>query len=359
MKIINHGNQYEIYPDDLRTYDQLPAATYRVSFNPMSGFSLIKIVDFETIESKIYGDHEQKIDKVLNSYERFDRSMGVILSGDKGMGKSLFVQLLAYNAIQRDIPVIMVSEGYGGLTHFIESIDQEVLVIFDEFEKMFSATDDKEGQNSLLGLFDGTSQRKRLYAITVNELHRVSSYMLSRPGRFHYHLTFSYPTADEIRVYLTDKLEPAYYGQIDQVIAFAHRVKLNYDSLRAIAFELNIGSPFAEIITDLNIATREEEYYDILLTFDNNLQIEVRREALKMFAETIEFDGYTKEYDYFETSFKPSDILSVGDSMVIDGNNANVNLGNDAENHSLKDRTLVNIEMRLSSERAKNYVFNV
>ena len=54
MKVINSGNRYEIYNDDLKTYDKLPSKTYKVTFNPMSGYSLIKVDDFEHQPGRIF-----------------------------------------------------------------------------------------------------------------------------------------------------------------------------------------------------------------------------------------------------------------------------------------------------------------
>ena len=64
MRVIGYGSNFEIYGNDLQTYDKLPAGTYAVKFNPMSGFSLKKVDDFKQLEEKVYGNHAEKIDKV-------------------------------------------------------------------------------------------------------------------------------------------------------------------------------------------------------------------------------------------------------------------------------------------------------
>lgn len=33
MKVIGHRSNYEIYEDDLKTFDKLPTGTYKVRFN--------------------------------------------------------------------------------------------------------------------------------------------------------------------------------------------------------------------------------------------------------------------------------------------------------------------------------------
>ena len=85
MKVIGFGITYQIQGDDLQTYDQLPAATYKINFSPMSGFSMEKTSNFKQKEGKIYGDVPSKVEKTLKSFKMTNRSIGVLLSGDKGM----------------------------------------------------------------------------------------------------------------------------------------------------------------------------------------------------------------------------------------------------------------------------------
>jgi hypothetical protein len=355
MKIISHSDQYQIYSDDLKTFDKLPAATYKVEFDPMSGFSLVKIDNFETVEEKIYGNHEEKIAKVLTSYERFNRSMGVILSGDKGMGKSLFVQLLAKQAVDKGMPVIMVTKAYKGIADFIERIDQECLVIFDEFEKIFTINGENgESQNALLGLFDGTSQKKRMYAITVNKLYQVSEFIVSRTGRFHYHLRFDYPTPDEIVVYLRDKLEEEYYQQINHVTAFASRIKLNYDSLRAIAFELNQGYSFGSAIADLNILTLDDQRYNVSVTFSNGKTSTVRNQNMNLFEDAVQVDGYIDNDQWYELTFNSANIETRMGEMFVAGQHVKVEFGNQQEMKE-KGITVSSIMMTQHKDAGVNY----
>ena len=99
MKAIKIGNRVEIYNDTVRTFDALPPKTYMVRFAKMSGFYLEEYTDIAVNEAKVYGGQPEKACKVIASYQRFDRNLGVILSGDKGMGKSLFARLLAVRAV--------------------------------------------------------------------------------------------------------------------------------------------------------------------------------------------------------------------------------------------------------------------
>lgn len=334
MNVIEFGNTFQIYEDDLKTYKSLPVRTYRVAFNKMMGFSLQGKDDFLNKEEKIYGNHEQKVDKVFNAYKNFDRSLGVILSGDKGIGKSLFTQLLSQKSLEKGLPVIIVDTAYPGIANFIDSIKQEALIMFDEFEKVFSNNDGEEHQDKLLGLFDGTSQVKRLYTITVNELNKVNSYMINRPGRFHYHLRFDYPDAEEVKTYMGDKLSVG-TEFIKDVVAFSQKIKLNYDCLRAIVFELNMGATFSEAIKDLNITRSSGERYKysftlldkegkVYATLENEKRLDLFSGAIK-FSEWFSPKGQTDE-DLLELSFNPSDINVVSGAMHVSGEDIEVSV---------------------------------
>ena len=231
MKAIKMGTKVEIYSDMVKTYDALPAKAYVVRFGKMDGFYLEEYVQIEVKEDKIYGHHLEKVNKVLQTYEKFDRNLGVILSGHKGIGKSLFAKLLSVEAIKKDIPMIVVDRYIPGIATYIEAIDQEILVLFDEFDKTFGEINALEGemepQASLLSLFDGISQGKKLFVITCNDIRKLNDYIINRPGRFHYHFRFECPSAEEIQIYLTDKLDKQYYGEIKYIIEFSRKVDLN------------------------------------------------------------------------------------------------------------------------------------
>lgn len=272
MKIINTGNNYDIYDDSVKTFDSLPVQPYVVKFSEKRGFWLEKFSDIE-IKEKVYGVHQSKVDKVMNSFKQFERNLGVILSGEKGIGKSLFAKMLSKKCIEEGYPLIIVTQYYQGIAAYLDSIEQEAMVLFDEFDKTFGEVKPEDGnstpQTELLTLFDGISQGKKLFVISCNRLRNISDFLVNRPGRFHYHFRFDYPDVNEIKEYLTDKLEEQYRGEIDKVIPFSKKVPLNYDCLRAIAFELSSGIPFDEAIKDLNIVNMNEECYSLRLVYED------------------------------------------------------------------------------------------
>lgn len=286
MKVVNTGSNYQIYNDDLKTYSRLPAQTYKIEFSKMAGFSLNQVSDIKITDSKIYGVHAEKVKKILNSFDSVNRNLGVILSGDKGIGKSLFAKLLSKEGMNRNIPVIIVDNYIPGIVNFIESIEQEAILLFDEFDKTFTDTSVDEGptpQTHMLSLFDGVSSGKKLFVITCNNHRKLNEYLINRPGRFHYHIRFKYPDADEIREYLKDNLAKEYWYNIEDVVMFSSKVDLNYDCLRAIVFELNTGISFKDAIQDLNIVVDGGTDYNIFVYFSNGVVGNSRNVELDLF----------------------------------------------------------------------------
>lgn len=256
MNIVSTGTRYMIYGEDLKTYKELPPYTYTVSFNKMTGFSLIKSEDME-IKEKVYGSYQKKANKIINTFNHLNRNMGVILSGPKGVGKTMFSRILTVKAREKNLPLLLVDTPYPGLSDFISTIKQECIVLFDEFEKNFYAKnseDNSSPQTSLLSLFDGLDNGKKLFIITCNDVYRLNQYFINRPGRFHYHFSFTNPTPEEVKEYMKDKLDKDIATKyLNEIVGLAELGNFTYDILRAIAFELNQGYPLSETLEDLNI----------------------------------------------------------------------------------------------------------
>lgn len=333
MVAINIGNTYKIYDDSVKTYEKLPAKTYVVRFNKMTGFDLEEYFDIRTNEEKVYGVQAEKVSKVLRAFHQFSRNLGVILSGDKGIGKSLFAKMLSAEAVTKGYPVIVVDTYFPGIASYIESIDQEVVVLFDEFDKTFggvkTADGETDAQTNLLTLFDGMSQGKKLFVVTCNDLRKISSYLVNRPGRFHYHFRFDYPSAEEIRDYLRDKLEKSYFREIEKVVMFSKKVDLNYDCLRAIAFELNSGDSFENVIKDLNIINMDTSRYNISLYFDNGEILTAKDESIDLFDKNSSSSVYMYDsrgnnildidFDHSDCTYDPNKGI-----FMVDGRNIRI-----------------------------------
>jgi hypothetical protein len=200
-----------------------------------------------------------------------------------------------------------------GIADFIASIEQEVIVLFDEFEKTFADQDNCKPQEELLSLFDGVDNGKKLFIITCNEVHKLNSYLINRPGRFHYHFTLGNPNPDEIKEYMTDKLKPEYHGIIKKLISFSMNVDLTYDILRAIAFEINCGYSFEETLMDLNISKEGTPKYNIVVHFEDGHIRTVHSERVNTYSTDRRYFWFNGKSgnsgDSMRLSFNPSDIV--------------------------------------------------
>lgn len=293
MNIIKNDGKYMVYGDSMEVFDTLPIGSYYVNFSKTQGFFLTETPAISIGEDKVYGDTEAKVEKILTRFEARDRSLGVILSGEKGTGKSLFTRVLTQRAMTKGMATIIVNNYIPGIASFIESIEQEVLVLFDEFDKTVGGRgDDAEArQTEFLTLFDGIVQGKRLYTIVCNNIYRLSEYLINRPGRFHYHLIFKNLSEEAIREYMLDKLEidpKKADAEIGKIIAFSNIMHLTYDHLRAIAEELNFGSTFEEALDILNISNTDMRSVSVLtkLVFDDGTVLEGRHDRLDISGDT-------------------------------------------------------------------------
>ena len=313
MNVVHSGNQFQIYGDALKTYEKLPLGTYEVNFHKMMGFFLTSHSELVVNEEKIYGSTPSKVEKVLRGFQAVDRNFGVILSGRKGIGKSLFARQLAIRAKDYGLPLILVPTYYPGIADFISSIEQEVIVLFDEFEKTFASQENSNPQEEMLPLFDGIDNGKKLFIITCNELHKLNSYLLNRPGRFHYHFVLGNPNPDEIKEYMTDKLKPEYHHLIKKLIGFSLNVDLTYDVLRAIAFELNMGYSFEETLMDLNISKEGTPKFNIRVEFSDGSYRTVNGQRINTYSNERECVWFNDKSghsgDSIRLDFTPSDIV--------------------------------------------------
>lgn len=269
MQIIKTEGKYRVYGENIEVYDQFEPDFYQFMVDDNGPF-VVKTTRPE-INGKVYGSDQNKITKCMNTYKAFNRSLGIMLVGNKGNGKTLFAKQMCINMINAGYPVINVNFYHPSLPTFMTQISQECVFLFDEFEKMF-VHDEKRGseQNEMLSTFDGINMTKKMFIITCNNVSNLSQYIYNRPGRFHYSFSFSEPKYDDITEYMHDNINvEKCIESIDKITLFAYVNALNYDCLRSLVFELNNGYSLIDTFDDLNIGYNEDRQGSLNLMFTN------------------------------------------------------------------------------------------
>ena len=233
-----------ISDDAVDIRDNLPAGFYKLEAAPMRGFYLDK-ADYNTVHGKIYGKSDVIASHVADAYEKSDRSLGVLFSGGKGLGKSLTTRLIIEKLMSRH-PVIIINKYIDGMFDFLEPI-KNVVYLFDEFEKTMRGNVNEQSSNNnattkqdqILTFLDGTaSGTHNLFLFTVNEKRELNDNLLSRPGRIRYHYQFESCDAETIRNYCKDNLKrPELESEIVDTLTATRYVSL--DIVRALVDEVN------------------------------------------------------------------------------------------------------------------------
>lgn len=262
-RFIKNGNQFMVASEEsMDVRDMLPAGNYTVKEMPMGGPLYLEQIDNFTQLTKVYGDCLKNTDRVIRTFLSRPAATGIMLTGEKGSGKTLLTKNIAIELAKQGIPTIVINAPWHGdkFNSFIQTITQPCAILFDEFEKTY----DRDEQEAILTLLDGVFPSKKLFMLTTNDKYRVDYHMRNRPGRIFYMLDFKGLDANFISEYCQDNLENK--NHIDKIV--------------------NISSLFAEFNFDMLKALVEEM----------NRYNETPQEALKMLNAKPEFDGGSK-YD--------------------------------------------------------------
>jgi hypothetical protein len=261
------GNVVRVQPSEaLLVLKELPVDTYTIKKDEMTNTLYLQSAPHMEIPSKIYGTPNTRVDRVCKTFFDRDKSTGILLSGDKGSGKTLLTKMLSHKLRQSGISTIIVNEPFCGpiFNDLISNISSPAMVLFDEFEKVY----DEEEQAALLTLLDGTIETKKLFVLTTNK-RQINEYLTNRPGRIYYSFSYGGISEEFIREYADDVLKNK--GHIESLVSVSSVFStFTFDMLSAIVEEMNrFDESAADAIVDLNMSMANESVsYDIEIFVD-------------------------------------------------------------------------------------------
>ena len=205
---------------------------------------LNKIYDKFEFVGKVYNVCPKKLNQRIKTVWESDkfrddnRSLGVILNGLKGSGKTWTAKQIAN---EMDMPVLIIDNSFdGAILNFIRSLNFSCTILVDEAEKIFKLGEDDD---VLLRIIDnaGSNLSRHLFILTTNTLD-VNPNLLGRTGRIRYLVNFRNLPEEIVKEYIDDNLDPTLGQEIkDQIIEKINLLEYNsIDLLRSIIEEVNI-----------------------------------------------------------------------------------------------------------------------
>lgn len=259
-------------PTDNNYLDQLQPGVYefKVVETPMSReYGFQPLPDLSIPENII--NQDDQLNKVISTYTRLGKQMGVLFSGISGSGKTVLAKRIAMECVDKGkMPVIIItSETVGDLPLVLSIIKQPCVFFLDEFEKMFEKARD---QNFLLTILDGINQYNHLFLMTCNESDNINGYMLRRPSRIRYHFKF-----DRVPTAIVDEIINRNY--VPAVDSFVDTLRIICDNIRSLSYDLLFeiireGNLYPNVnpmeftkdlsIPSLSVGFREHDYFAVI-----------------------------------------------------------------------------------------------
>lgn len=248
---LKNGRNLRQVDGSVQLIKDLPSKIYTVQVDPRSEeLYLEEYADSFHFDFKVYGMESQLMDHIMKTFENTTGNLGVLFNGVKGTGKTITAKLIAN---RMNMPVILITNAYDGLSDFISKICCPCILFFDEFEKVFKKDYNDTG---ILSIMDGVfnSPYRRIFLLTTNNFY-VNENLIGRPSRIRYKKTFGNLQPEVVQEYLDDNLKNKKYT--NEIIEFIDSLAIStIDILKAIVDELNIhDTPIATFKNFFNVET--------------------------------------------------------------------------------------------------------
>ena len=243
--------------DELTIDQHLDYGTYLLQEDPRTHELFLQRTTDIKITGKLYGDTMKRAQRIINTYIDRNKNTGSIFLGKKGSGKSLIMKVISEEAGKIGIPTIIVNSAHAGeaMNIFFSNMGQQkVVVMFDEFDKVYDCND----QEQILTLLDGTVRSNALFLFTGN-YGEIDEHMLNRPGRIFYKFQYNGIDSAFAREYCHDNLKNNSHQ--DDVVRFIECSQgITFDMLQALVEEMNrYGESVESALQFMNIDPYAEE----------------------------------------------------------------------------------------------------
>lgn len=263
FKFLQRGNDFVVSKGLPKEHEILPPGTYSVKFmqtSPFDGEYYLTVASDNIAPGKLYGDIDARAKHIIKAFlARPGMTTGTLLTGEKGTGKSLLAKRISeLLRTQHKVPTILMNEPYKGtkFMEFINGIDQPIMLLCDEADKVFREKNDDEGGNgeSLLSLFDGVYSTSHKLAVLVSNVDELSIYLDDRPGRIHYKYKYAGLELSVIEEYANDNLKNK-DNMKSLLIAMSLVITRTHDVLKGLIWEMNhFNCKAGEALKRMNIS---------------------------------------------------------------------------------------------------------
>lgn len=251
-----HKFQSGLMPTSENTVFDLPVGVYSVRVDQFGNFFL-EPSSVPEDPVKVYGeDTNLRAERYLETFKASpNKSMGALLIGEPGSGKTMLMRKIINKAVLDGISVILVEHNFHG-ANFNKFIHESLkgtsaIVAMDEFEKMYNMDDD-EVLAPLLTLFDGPNDSHKLFLCSANNRNQIAEPFFNRPSRFYYIAEFGNLGDDVIRDYIADHLiEKSLAAELTTKLIGMDKV--NFDCLATAVREVNRCRHVEKAFKDLNV----------------------------------------------------------------------------------------------------------
>lgn len=263
MNILKNNGKYTFY-NQLTIDKKLETKNYIFNFDDLGNCWLEDAEDFK-FPKKIYDINSGMRKDIKLVFDSYERNLGVLLTGNKGQGKSLEAKLLCK---ELGLPVILVNKSIPkdvNFVSFFNGIKQNYCFFVDEFEKLFAdkgrtdANKDYHEQDVFLSFMDGvlTNEHKVFFLLTTND--SVSEYFINRPSRVKFLKEYDELSEEVFNMIVDDKLQDKSLREdLEDNVSL---INLNIDLLVSIIDDINLlKRPFSEFKDSYNYKLEQYKY---------------------------------------------------------------------------------------------------